>query len=144
MGSASARSLNCRAIMVTSRSPPPQIYPNGDLAGGPEALKNAVTWCGQEERRIRNICLEARGASTDRAWARGEYSQILQLGKAIKSLRIYMAGLKKQNVVDPATLQLPEWNLKQISQRSCSLWLEHFRQMIHTPGIAENASIYFE
>jgi hypothetical protein len=34
-----------------------------------------------------------------------------------------MAGLKKQNVVDPATLQLPEWNLKQISQRSCSLWL---------------------
>jgi len=123
---------------------PPQIYPNGELAGGPDALKNAVTWCGQEERRIRNICMEARGANANRNWARGEYTQILQLGKAIKSLRIYIEGLKKQNVVDPAVLQLPEWNLNQISQRSRSLWLEHFRQMIHTPGIAENASFYFE
>jgi len=122
----------------------PRIFPNGDLEGGPEALKSAVTWCDQEERRIRNVCLEARGGSPDRKWSRDEYGDIIRLGKANKALRLYVEALKKQNVVDPATLQLPAWNLEQIARRSRSLWLEHFRQNLHTPGIAENASIFFE
>jgi len=41
-------------------------------------------------------------------------------------------------------LQLPEWNLTQITRRTRGLWLEHCRQNIHTPGIGENTSIFFE
>ena len=122
----------------------PRIYPNGELEGGVAALDNAVKWCDQEERRIRNVCLEARGASPDRKWARNEYGRIVQLGKVNYALRQYITTLQKQGSADPAALQLPQWNLNQISRRARSLWLEHFRQSMHTPGIAENSSLYFE
>ena len=122
----------------------PRIFPNGELDGGLAALPNAVRWCDQEERRIRNVCLEARGASPDRKWARNEYGRIVQLGKVNYALRRYIAALQKNGAADPAALQLPQWNLTQISRRSRSLWLEHFRQSIHSPGIADNSSLYFE
>lgn len=124
--------------------PAPRILPNGELEGGAAALQQAVTWCDREERRIRNVCAESRMASPDSKWMKAEYTQLLQLAKANYALRRYISRMKKAGLVDPAAMQLPEWNLTQISRRTRGLWLEHFRQVVHTPGIAENTSLYFE
>ena len=124
--------------------PAPRIFANGELEGGPAALDQAITWCDREERRIRNVCSEARGASSNPKYFRSGYGEIVQLGKANRALRQYIAGLRQQGAVDPAAVQLHEWNLSQIANRTRGLWLENFRQSIHTPGVAENLSIYFE
>jgi hypothetical protein len=124
--------------------PAPRIYANGDLEGGAAALDQAVAWCDREERRLRNVCAEARATSPTAQWRRNEFGQLVQLAKANQALRRYIVGLRQQGLGDPSALQLAEWNLTQISRRTRGLWLEHFRQMLHTPGIAENASLYFE
>jgi hypothetical protein len=122
----------------------PRIHPNGELEGGAAALEQAIKWCDREERRIRNVCGEARAATPGGAFQRTEFNQLIQLGKVNYALRRYLGGLKKQGAADPAMLQLPEWNLNQIHRRTRGLWLEHFRQSLHTPGIGENTSLYFE
>lgn len=123
--------------------PAPRIYPDGQLEGGPAALQQAITWCDREERRLRNVCTEARGASPDGRWARNEYGAIVQLGRVNYALRRYIAAMKKSGT-DPSMVELAEWNLNQIARRTRTLWMEHFRQSIHTPGIMENTSLYFE
>ena len=122
----------------------PRILPDGQLSGGPEALPQAIAWCDREERRIRTICSEARGAIPGNRFDRQSYSQIVQLGRVNTALRQYMKALKMQGAADPASLQLGGWNLTQIARRTRGLWLEHFRQNVHTPGIAENSSVFFE
>ena len=124
--------------------PAPRIMADGQLDGGPAALDQAVAWCDREERRIRNICGESRAGLPGNRFHRDAYSQIVQLGRVNYALRQYIKALKKHGAADPAVVQLAEWNLTQISRRTRGLWLEHFRQNIHTPGIAENTSIFFE
>ena len=123
---------------------PPRIFPDGTLEGGPAALVQATAWCDREERRLRKVCSESRGASPEPKWMRNEFGPLVQLAKVNYTLRRYITGLKKQGAVDPAAVQLTEWNLTQISRRTRGLCMEHFRQMLHTPGISENTSVYFE
>jgi hypothetical protein len=106
----------------------PTIQANGELAGGPEKLRESILWADREERRLRAVCEEGRGT-------KAVYDEIIVLEEKIAQLQAYAHALAYHYPSMGESLALRRYNLEQLGRRTATLHRTYFKTKIASPGI---------
>ncbi len=88
----------------------PQIYGNGELVGGIDALKDAILWADREGRRLK------RNAD-DRRIDKQFHSEADSLAEVCASLNTWIASVKPSYPSRDEELSVHQWSLDRISKK---------------------------
>ena len=88
----------------------PQIYGNGELVGGVDALKDAILWADREGRRLKRNADDRR---IDKAF----YTEAESLSDVCTSLSTWIASVKPSYPSRDEELSVHQWSLDRISKK---------------------------
>ena len=103
----------------------PQIYPDGELAGGLDSLGDAVQWADRENRRLEQVLKESRDDKET-------YREIRRLKALCDSLLSWIdtTGPNYPGHVDK--LSVHKWSLARIAQRAMKMQIKYGKNRLET------------
>lgn len=103
----------------------PQIYPDGELAGGIESLGDAVLWADRENRRLAQVMKESRDDKET-------YREIRRLKALCDSLLGWIDTTGANYPSHADRLSVHKWSLARIAQRCMKMQLQYGRNRLAT------------
>ena len=103
----------------------PKIFPNGELAGGIEAVGEAVLWADRENRRLEQVMREYRDN-------RETFREIRRLKALCETLLAWMDTAAQDYPERADELSVHKWSLARIAQRCMKLQLKYGKNRLET------------
>ncbi|MCB1100308.1 MAG: type II secretion system protein GspD [Verrucomicrobiae bacterium] len=103
----------------------PQIYPDGELAGGIESLGEAVLWADRESRRLEQVLKESRDDKET-------YREIRRLKALCDSLLSWIDSTGANHPGYADRLSVHKWSLARMAQRCMKMQLEYGKNRLAT------------
>jgi hypothetical protein len=110
-------------LPIRKEDPPhnaPQFYADGNLAGGPAAVGEAIAWADQRERFLRRLIYENRHTEQTTR-------DIAVLRQVCSALVNYIEGLKLAHPDQADRLDLQQWDVQCIKDRAMTLRCEQWK-----------------
>lgn len=102
----------------------PQIYPSGELVGGPSKMTPAIIWVDQSLRRVQAVIREGRADATHR-------QELSRIGDVIEALEAYLPTCRQ--TLPAEKVEICKWQLEQLDNQVGNL--KSFYRKNHVEGL---------